>query len=102
MTIPGIQTFTHPPIHTYTYICIRSLIFEVLLLVPYPNQRTFFIILARPRAVTGHSYIFGGFPQLSGRNEGFRLDEDIMREIDEVLIEPDRILIKAIVGKGIQ
>lgn len=53
------------------------------------------------RATQSHNYIFEGFPHLSGKNEGFKLEEDVMKEIDEVLIEPNRIIIKVAVGKGI-
>lgn len=45
-------------------------------------------------------YVFEGFPELTARNQGFTLDEDVMKEIDEILIEPHRVYIKASIGSG--
>ena len=64
------------------------------------NRTVLFAVTVARRATEGHTYIFEGFPQLSGKNEGYKLDDDVMREVDEVLIEPNRIIIKVAVGKG--
>ena len=48
-----------------------------------------------------HAVIFERFPQLSISSDTFQLADDVMEEIDDLLINPGRIIIKETVGNGV-
>jgi serine/threonine protein kinase/NADH:ubiquinone oxidoreductase subunit 6 (subunit J) len=54
----------------------------------------------RPPTQQSHIYVFEGFPELTTKMKAIELDDDITREIDDVLIEPQRIQIKLNIGSG--
>ncbi|XP_062504039.1 tyrosine-protein kinase receptor UFO-like [Corticium candelabrum] len=60
------------------------------------------LLRIRSQSSQKHLYLFDGFPHLSAKAEGssFKLDEDVLKEIGEVLIDPGRIDIKVTIGKG--
>lgn len=59
-----------------------------------------FIASAHPQRDKAHIYIFDGFLQLGVSKNSICLDKDVRKELDEVLINPNRITIKSNIGTG--
>ena len=63
-------------------------------------KRLLCIVDARPPTQQSHVYVFEGFPELTTKMKAIELDDDVMKEIDDVLIEPQRMQIKLNIGSG--